>query len=150
MKKFNKLKLNEKLFLIAILIEYFNDGIKYSYNGKIKIFEPKTINFDNAYEVSRVLYIMSNFIINKKSYDVTPKLYTLNINENIETCVQYFKESDFLAKLDILIYVCKFLSTNRELKKINFIDEIKNNYRFIDLSNDILKYKLKIEKYINI
>lgn len=141
MNNFKKLNLNEQLCLIAIIIEEFEEGLEYTYNGIKRVFYPKDIGFNNTFEVSRVLYIMSNFIINEKSYNVSPKLRTLTKNEKIFDFLSFYEKSDFLDKLDILIYLCEFLSVSKELKKVNFIDEIRNGYRFIDLANDIKEYK---------
>lgn len=141
MDKFNKLKLDEKLCLAALLIEDMGNGIDYTCNGHNRVFKSSEIGFDNTFEVSRVLYIMSNFIINKSSYNVSPNLETLCENENVKDYLEYFRKNDFLNKLDILIYIFDFLSESDELKKVNFIDTIREGYRFKDLSNDVLKFK---------
>lgn len=141
MNNFKRLKLNEKLCLISIIIEELEDGLKYTYNGEERVFYPEDIGFDNSFEVSRVLYIMSNFIINKKSNNISPKLRTLNNNENINEFLLFYDRSDFLDKLDILIYLCEFLSSDTNLKSVNFIDEIRNGYKFKDLASDIRNYK---------
>lgn len=144
MNYFYELSLDEKLCAVALLTEEWEKGIEFTYNSKKMIFSPKDVGIEESFNISRVLYIMSNFIVNKSSYNVTPNLRTLVNNENINLFLNYYDKNDFIKKLDILVIVFNFLSNDETLKKLNFIDEIKPNYKFSDLANDIEEYKLNL------
>lgn len=144
MNYFYDLSLNEKLCASAILVEDWEKGFEFTYNGKKRIFKPKDVGIEEPFNISRVLYIMSNFIVNKNSHNITPNLRTLVNNENINQFLNYFEKNDFIKKLDIFIIVFNFLSNNETLKKLNFIDQIKPDYKFSNLANDIEKYKLSL------
>ena len=96
MNYFYNLVLNEKLCSIAIIVEEWEKGIEFSYNGKKRIFKPIDVGLENSFNVSRVLYIMSNFIVNKDSYNISPNLKNLVQNEKINEFLNYFDKNDFM------------------------------------------------------
>lgn len=137
MEKFNKLKLNEKLCVAAFLIEKLETGFEY----KDKYFEAKDFNFTNCFEISRSLYIFSNLIVNKDSYNITPNIKKLIKNKKVLVYLSYFDNHEVNDKIDITSQIFEYLSNDKELKKLGFKDNINENYRFIDLSKDLLLIK---------
>lgn len=137
MEEYSELKLNEKICLLALLIEEFADGI-IKVNGRV--FKPEDINFDNSFIVSRVLYITSNFIVGENSYNITPKLSELVKNKIILKCLKDFKAYPGDKQIDTLVHLLKFVSNDKILQKLNFIDQIRDDYTFLNLAEDIELY----------
>lgn len=126
MEDFNKLKLNEKLCVAAFLIE----KLETEYNKKHFTFD--------YFVVSRSLYIFSNIIVNKCSYNVTPKIKKLIKNKNLLMYLNYLDNYKIDDIIDITSQIFKYLSEDKELKELGFKDSISENYRFIDLSKDLM------------
>lgn len=109
----------EKIFLVYKIFDIWFKG-KIQNNNKS--FLPKKVKIYNEEEILKVFFTCSKI---KKS----KKINSIIIN---------FENLEFVKKLDFIIFLFK------EINHIKSVPTyIKDNFNFLDLSNEILKYKSK-------
>ncbi|MEG2618765.1 MAG: hypothetical protein RR984_03285 [Bacilli bacterium] len=138
MDKYYCMSLNDRLLVMSVIIERWESyGIV---SSGIK-FKPSCVSFENPKETSRVLFIMSFFIINKEAPTISSVIEDSScINDSIKEVLGIYESMSFKDKLEFLSKEFMNYYNAKEYRNINLFKKPGNNLSFKNLSNNITKY----------
>ena len=140
LNNFYELKDDEKLDLIAIILEHWSK--EQILDDSKNIFLPSDINFNNITSFSALCLLSAKILRKEESNLIINNGIEININipKNINNCLSDFYKLKFKDKLhyivEILFYICNQNYDNRSINK-NIINEIS----IYDLIYNILDFK---------